>query len=346
MNQIILQPKTKVRESSFELLRIIAMFMVLVLHADFVALGAPTRADIMSSPISSTIKVFFEVASIVAVNVFILIAGWFGIRPSVRGFCKFIFQCLFFSIGAYALMILCGRVDFSFRGLANCFALIPNNTYWFIPSYLCLYLFSPVLNTFIKNADKSTFALVLLAFYIFQTIYSFLGHGALFLMRGYSGLSFVGLYLLAAYVKENIDKIRLSSFELLIGYFAVTICLCLTWIGSRYLNFNFINTRLLYYSNPLVILSSLFLFLFFSRIHIDSSFINRIAASSFAVYLLHCNPNIYEFYLTSICSSHIYSGLLQAIYICCLICIWFLVPVILDVFRLLLWNFLQNFSRG
>ena len=96
MNQVIAKPK--VRESNFELLRIIAMFMVLILHADFQALGAPTRADIISSPITSTLKVFFEMASIVAVNVFILISGWFGIRPSIKGFCKFAFQYLFFSV--------------------------------------------------------------------------------------------------------------------------------------------------------------------------------------------------------------------------------------------------------
>lgn len=98
MNQIIANPKMKVRESNFELLRIIAMIMILVLHADFQSLGAPTRADIISSPITSTLKVFFEMVSIVAVNVFILISGWFGIRPSIKGFCKFAFQYLFFSV--------------------------------------------------------------------------------------------------------------------------------------------------------------------------------------------------------------------------------------------------------
>jgi len=51
--------ETKIRESNFELLRIIAMFMVLVLHADFQALGEPTRADIISSPLTSSLKVFF-----------------------------------------------------------------------------------------------------------------------------------------------------------------------------------------------------------------------------------------------------------------------------------------------
>lgn len=76
--------KQHARESNFELLRIIAMFMVLVLHADFQALGEPTRADIISSPLTSSLKVFFEMASIVAVNVFVLISGWFGIRGSLH----------------------------------------------------------------------------------------------------------------------------------------------------------------------------------------------------------------------------------------------------------------------
>ena len=105
--------ETKIRESNFELLRIIAMFMVLVLHADFQALGEPTRADILSSTLTSSLKVFFEMASIIAVNVFVLISGWFGIRPSIKGFCKFVFQCLFFSFAIYLVMILLGRVELS-----------------------------------------------------------------------------------------------------------------------------------------------------------------------------------------------------------------------------------------
>lgn len=43
----------KERLSNFELLRIIAMFLVLVVHADFFALGAPNREDVITEPLSS-----------------------------------------------------------------------------------------------------------------------------------------------------------------------------------------------------------------------------------------------------------------------------------------------------
>ena len=129
----------KSRKSNFELLRIVAMFMVLVLHADFVALGVPLRDDVMSYPVLSTLKVFMEALSIVAVNVFVLISGWFGIRPSLRGIAKFLFQCLFFAIGAYVVMLICGNVELTLKGVADSL-MLTGASYWFIIAYLCLYL--------------------------------------------------------------------------------------------------------------------------------------------------------------------------------------------------------------
>ena len=68
------------RESNFELLRIITMFMVLILHADFLATGTPTNDDISIFPGKSFVKFFIEALTIIAVNVFVLISGWFGIH--------------------------------------------------------------------------------------------------------------------------------------------------------------------------------------------------------------------------------------------------------------------------
>lgn len=328
----------KERESNFELLRIIAMFMVLVLHADFQALGAPTRADIIASPLASSLKVFFEMASIVAVNVFVLISGWFGIKPSIKGFCKFVFQCLFFSFGIYLVMILLGRVELSMRGVASCFALVPGDSYWFITSYIGLYLFSPVLNSFIKSADKKTFLYVLASFYVFQTGYAFLGGGANFLVKGYSALSFMGLYLLINYVKEHVDYLKYTKTQYLMWYIIATLVLTITYIGAGGMGYSFISSRMCCYSNPIVIISALLLFLYFAQLKLNNRFINWLGASSFAVYLLHCSPNMYELYLNSIKSvvvSHNNSGYIIALGV--IVC-WFVVAVLVDQLRVFIWN--------
>lgn len=345
MNQVISKPEIKVRESNFELLRIIAMFMVLILHADFQALGAPTRADIISSPIASMLKVFFEMASIVAVNVFILISGWFGIRPSIKGFCKFVFQCLFFSVGIYAVMIAFGFADLSVKGIAKCFALMPDGHYWFITSYIGLFLFSPVLNAFIAAADKKTFIYVLLGFYTFQTIYAFIGGGADYLMKGYSAMSFMGLYLLAAFLRTHLDLNKYNKNLFIVGYISTTILLTITWILSQYIDLGPIVARMLAYSNPMVIFSSVCIMAYFSRINFSSSIVNRIAASCFAAYLLHCNPNLYSSFLSSI-ETMANSNSFIALRVIGVICAWYVVALILDLFRVTLWNWMSCLRKS
>lgn len=326
------------RESSFELLRIISMFMVLILHADFQALGAPTYNEIVSTSFTSVIKVFFEIASIVAVNVFVLISGYFGIRPSVKGFSKFIFQCFFFSIGIYVVMILLGLAEFSLNGLVNCLALTPGTSYWFILSYVCLYLFAPVLNSFINSADKKQFIYLLLCFYIFQTLCGFVTSGASFFMRGYSAPSFMGLYLLAAFVKRHID-IKIFRRQIFAkGYILITILLSIIWLFAAYMDYTFLKTRLLNYSNPLVIIASLCLLLYFSKISFKSDVVNKIAASSFAVYLLHCHPFIYPYYLISISNLNHQNVLIEFCLIIGAVCLWFLFAVLVDFMRIFVWN--------
>lgn len=189
----------KERDSNIELLRLIAMFMVLIVHADFFSLGVPTHDDIISAPTSAFLRFFFESLSIVCVNVFVLISGWFGIKPSVRSFCNFVFQCLFFLVGIYIVLLLCGLTSLSVKGIAGCFVMLQWN--WFIKAYLGLYIIAPVLNAFVNNTEKMAFQKVLLSFFIFQTAYSWISDGAVFFEGGYSTMSFIGLYLLARYVK-------------------------------------------------------------------------------------------------------------------------------------------------
>lgn len=335
MNKVAIKTETKKRESNFELLRIIAMLMVLVLHADFQALGSPSRGDIISSPITSTLKVFFEMASVVAVNVFILISGWFGIRPTIKGFSKFVFQYLFFAIGVYAVIILLGKTNFSIGELANCLALTPDNTYWFIPSYMCLYLFSPVLNAFINTVGKKTHIYVVLAFYAFQTVYSFLGGGASFLEKGYSAMSFMGLYLLAAFVRRYIDVRRYKRTGFLIAYILATMILTAIWMATRMHNINVINSRLLSYSNPLVIISAISLLMVFSKVKFTCATINKVSASCFAVYLLHCHPCLYAtYYMGSVREAASQNFL----YLIGVVIVWFVVPILLDFLRRAIWS--------
>lgn len=187
------------RQSNFELLRIVAMLLVLGVHADFWSLkGGPTIHDFADNPLNAWTRTFFESATIVCVNVFILISGWFGIKPSARGFLNFIFQCFYFLLGLYIIAIICGQAQLSFRGTAYVLGLTSN---WFITAYAALYILSPILNAYVEKASKRNFAILLILFFTFQTIWGWRGIASNWITDGYSCFSFIGLYLLGRYTR-------------------------------------------------------------------------------------------------------------------------------------------------
>ena len=66
---------SKIRQSNMELLRIIAMFLVLLVHADYFTLGAPTASDCIEDTFGTSLKVIFEAVSIACVNIFVCLSG-------------------------------------------------------------------------------------------------------------------------------------------------------------------------------------------------------------------------------------------------------------------------------
>ena len=96
------------RESNFELLRIISMIMVLAIHANFFSTGELSIEDTQNYFIQSILRCFSHSLCVGAVNTFVLISGYFGIRYKNRGLANLLFQCLFFSIGIYIIAIILG----------------------------------------------------------------------------------------------------------------------------------------------------------------------------------------------------------------------------------------------
>lgn len=216
----------KERQSNIELLRIIAMFLVLLVHADFYSLGVVTPQDIRAFSLDSVLKVFFEAISINCVDIFVLISGWFGIRASFKGGCKFLFQCFFFLSLIYVITLLLGISKVNAETIKYLFVATKWN--WFIKAYLLLYIISPVLNAFVDHASKRQFAIVLLSFYAFQFFYGWIFTSATgYIVGGYSVSSFIGLYLLARYI--NVYDCQFKSLSVLRGWFiCLAICCMVT----------------------------------------------------------------------------------------------------------------------
>ena len=331
------------RQSNFELLRILAMLLVLVLHCNFWPIGIPDAADFHDAPLTTWTRTLFQSAAIVCVNVFILISGWFKIKVSLKGFFNFIFQCLFFSFGTYLVMFCLGKAPFSLTIIAECLGI--SKVEWFIKSYIGLYILAPALNIFSDKASRKQLFWVLVAFFTFQTIYG-MTMTAQFIQRGYSTFSFIGLYLLARYMRLYPSRIlsRLSLWSYLgsVGVLSVLF----------YINQMIKSPLDMYaYINPLIIFSSMGLFLTFGNIKMRTSpVINTISRSSFAIYLLHYSPVILQpvFLPTARRIFENYSGAGYFGAISLFIIVVSLTAILTDQLRIWLWRRIQcifNYQR-
>lgn len=337
----------KERESNIELLRIVLMVLVLVFHASYTSLEPPMKVDISVSLDSSFLRALSESFSVVCVNAFILISGWYGIKVRWSRFTELLFQVIFISISIYVVLRVFGLTQMINTTEWIELLLIKHRGYWFVKAYIILYLFAPVLNAFVENVSSKQFKTFLFFFFIIQLIYGFYHYGGWY-AGGYSPLSFMGLYVLARYMRlypsriTQFSKYTDISLYLIISVFTAVSSLALTYMFDRG------ETVLFLYSSPLVILSSVFFFLFFTKISFYSQLINWIAASCFAVYLVHTLPYIFHpYYIDIICQW--FETELRAqflLYTSTLITAFFVLSILFDKVRIKIWNYLFKLLKN
>ena len=327
------------RESNMELLRIISMLLVLVSHASYTSLDPPTQSDINISLDSVFLRALSESLSKVCVNAFILISGWYGIKVRWSRFAELLFQVIFISISIYVVLRVLGLTQkISITEWIE-LLLIKHRGYWFVKAYIILYLFAPVLNVFVQNGSRKQLKVFLMAFFMVQIVYGFYHYGGWY-AGGYSPLSFMGLYVLARYMRlypskfTQFGKYTDISLYLVISVFTAVSSLALTYMFDRG------GTLLFLYSSPLVILSSVFFFLFFTKLSFHSRIVNWIAASCFAVYLVHTLPYIFHPYYIDIISQWFESELRAQflLYTSTLITAFFVFSILFDKVRKMIWN--------
>lgn len=324
------------RNSVVEALRIVAMFLILALHVNNYSIGEPSTEEAINSPVSTFARCFFETVSLISVNLFVLISGWFSIRFSLKRLSAFIFQSVFIISIIYIIGIAIGKASINEIQLEECLFLTRHG--WFIKAYIGLMMFSPILNHYIEHTTKKEFSTLLVCLLIFQTIYSCFFHAAGFIVSGYSTFSFVVLYLLARYIRlygqRLIDNAAIFSLIAFVGYVA--------W---GYLPVRLGVMRLYYmsivYTNPFNIALALgCLMLAVQAKPRYNSIINYVAASTFAVYLCHmCNTWSADFYkYLSIYIYNHYSGIEYIAIICGLMLIVFCISILIDQPRKLIWD--------
>ena len=280
-----------VRESNFELLRIVLMLLVLLIHYTPVRIADMTGGIYLTDNIwQDFVNLELKSLSIVCVNCFVLISGYFGIKLKLRSFLSLLFQMVYWSAICVAFAAVASHILAPPLSLSISF--FSNIVYgWFPEAYLILFVLSPVLNAFIKSCSEKELGRYIILFYLLSTIVGYLMKFNDF-NEGMSLISLAGLYMIGAYLRITTLKIFAlkAKYDLML-YLGLGVCMValsalLIKVGITSSPYGFLN--------PVVIVMSIYLFLFFKKINIGhSTVINFLSASAFSIYLFHCNPIVF-----------------------------------------------------
>lgn len=194
------------RQANYELLRIIAMLMVVTLHY-----LSHTGMLLTAGGEGGSVRVLGMLAEsfcIVAVNVYVLISGYFLVEAGFKAkrIVTLVCQVLFYSVMIPLIMMGAGLAVSDGEGgiyrLQQYLFPLQSEHYWFAASYVYLYLFMPVLNAAAKAMSKKQLQIT-----IGGLLFLFCGVKSIVPMRfamdrfGYDFGWFLCVYLLAAYIR-------------------------------------------------------------------------------------------------------------------------------------------------
>ena len=218
-----------------------------------------------------------------------LISGYFGIKIKAKSLLALYLMCAFYGLLGYLFHLWHEGFHFGRSVLNHTVFIFSHGKWWFINCYLIIYLMSPFLNKAIRTMSKKLYLSCLVLFTILNVYFGFFWGQQNFNQYGYSAAQFVYLYIIGGYGKRFwcIDFIQRNRNKWL-GGFLISSAL----VGIIAVLFHSMGNsplRAYYYNNPLVLLSAVCFFCFFASINFTSSFINSLASSVLAVYLIQSN---------------------------------------------------------
>lgn len=291
--------ETKKRVSGIELLRIFTMLGVVFLHYN----DGRAFTFVENNTLNYYVLFFLESFCICAVDLFILISGYFLCNSQKRSLGKIISLVLEFILVKEGMYIISSLVmkneSFSLRTLI--FNILPNN--YFIILYIALYLISPYINIIFSKFSKNNWNVfmltALLLFSVWPTLIDLMeeiaGHELMGLSTisrigsaaGFNIVNFILLYIVGAYLRKCGIKDKYNKNSILIPSILICVFLIFIWalVNERMQLFGLRSAW--NYHNPLVIMLAAMIFIVFSNMKFYTKWVNELAKAAFTCFLVH-----------------------------------------------------------
>jgi len=280
------------RNSSFELLRILCILLIILHHYSAHGVQGLTEHALT---INKIIEQVLSMGGKIGVNCFVLITGYFMTNAAFKykKLLKLILEVFFYSVLSLIVFFGLGLAAYDSKVVKESLFPLTYDMYWFATAYIVMYLLSPFINSFIKILSQERhlkFILLLVVLWSVVPTFTF-GQAA-----GYSSLGwFILLYLIAAYIKlyphKYFIKCKVNIIVAFLLYMTMVLSvILLDTLGIQNSTFADTATYLREMNMLPTLLCSISLFLGFKNLNVGSNkVINTISASAFGVYLIHDN---------------------------------------------------------
>lgn len=325
------------RQSNFELLRIVAMLMIVLHHF---AYHGGFEYDSTTLSIPRFWFNFIIMGGKIGVNIFVLISGYFLIQSKstnagINKILKLWGQVFFYSGTIYAISIALGG-SVSIKQLIKAFMPMTRAIWWFASTYFVLYIIHPYLNLFLHSMDKLSYQRYLLLLLLMWCIVP------TFLSTAFEGNNlcwFVALYSLAGYYRlYGFNKfVTKNSGMMAIVFTILTYCssVIFTILGTKWAFFSEHN-RYFYELQSLPTLGiAICIFVAFTNMNIKySKWINVVSSATFGVYLIHDNSFVRSFLWETVFQNAVFQdSILLVPYSIAVVSIVFILCTLLDLLR-------------
>ena len=267
------------RDSNFELCRIACIIYIVFYHL-FIHVNNNLDNMWYTKPLTSIFHI--------GVVVFVMISGYYGIRRRVDKFLYIISIIVFYNLIFLLFSIFVLGRPFLLSDIQRIFLPFSNGGYWFLKSYLVLYLLSPYVNMVLERLQKREFGIYLLilcfiVFYLGGVFNSSIGEG-----RGI--VAFVLSYSIGRYIRiyfPHLISYKLFKMNAFLPYLLACLLLIILYGTLPAKMSKGVNHFFFKYNSIGLYFMSVLYFLSFKQLSFKSRFINYTAKSVLAVYLIH-----------------------------------------------------------
>lgn len=291
----------KKRDANFELLRIIAMFMIVTLHY---TQNSGVLENNGTFSLQNIFFIFLNTVCSVGVNCFVLISGYYLITSKfkIQKIIHLWGLVLFYSLGIFLLYKIANHsvVD-QMNPIETIYVFTPvlNVHYWFIVPYIALYIIFPFLNKMINALNQKQLKAILIIFFALMCVINNITplNQNFEAVGGHSILWFMFLYSVGAYIKkyknedEGKDKYKYLLYFIMCIILGFIFKIIFENISSLNILLQYANYRVIAFNSVFAFLGSVSLFIFFKNIKIrgknTGKCISFISKNIFAVYLIH-----------------------------------------------------------